>query len=116
LLPDESSGTVGRWRVLMEEGLQAKRPDVNSPAFEDILTRLNTVVERLESGDMPLEESLALFEEGVRLSRLGSARLDDAERRVERLLHHDGTTEVIAGLSDPNSSEVSSSQKENEVP
>lgn len=64
----------------------------DTPAFEDILARLNTVVEKLEAGDLPLEASLVLFEEGVRLSRLGAARLDEAERRVERLLNHDGAT------------------------
>jgi exodeoxyribonuclease VII small subunit len=90
----------------MEKVVQAKREDAISPAFEDILSRLSTVVERLESGEMPLEDSLALFEEGVRLSRVGAARLDEAERRVERLLHEDGTTEAIAELS----------EKENEVP
>ncbi len=76
----------------MEKGVQAQPNEESSPAFEDILARLGTVVERLESGELPLEQSLSLFEEGVRLSRLGSARLDEAERRVERLLHDDGTT------------------------
>jgi exodeoxyribonuclease VII small subunit len=79
----------------MDKVTQAQREDDGSPAFEDILSRLGAVVERLESGDMPLEESLSLFEEGVRLSRLGAARLDDAERRVERLLHDDGTTALV---------------------
>lgn len=79
----------------MDKVAQAPREDEGSPAFEDILSRLGAVVERLESGDMPLEESLSLFEEGVRLSRLGAARLDDAERRVERLLHDDGTTALV---------------------
>jgi len=114
----------------MEHGVQAQRDEVTSPAFEDILNRLNAVVERLESGEMPLEESLRLFEEGVRLSRIGSARLDEAERRVERLLHDDGTTETV-GRSDSALSHDSAlsqhasalsqhasalSQKENEVP
>jgi exodeoxyribonuclease VII small subunit len=58
-----------------------------TPAFEDILTRLENVVERLEAGDLALESSLALFEEGVRLSRIGAVRLTEAERRIERLLH-----------------------------
>ena len=40
----------------------------------------------IEDGDLPLEQSLALFEEGVALSRAGSARLDAAERRIEELL------------------------------
>ena len=65
---------------------QAKRPDADGTRFEDILARLGSVVDKLEAGDLPLEDSLLLFEEGVRLSRLGAARLDEAERRVERLL------------------------------
>jgi exodeoxyribonuclease VII small subunit len=85
--------------------LQAELGKNGSPAFEEILTRLNTVVEKLESGDMTLEDSLALFEEGVRLSRLGSVRLDEAERRVERLLNDDGKTATIA-----------SPEKESEAP
>ena len=64
----------------------------DAPLFEDILARLNNVVEKLETGDLPLEDSLLLFEEGVRLSRLGAARLDEAERRVDRLLRGEGTT------------------------
>jgi len=90
----------------MDKVVQAKRDDATSPAFEDILARLTTVVERLESGEMPLEESLLLFEEGVRLSRVGAARLDEAERRVERLLHDDGTTTTFAEVG----------EKENEHP
>ena len=54
--------------------------------FEEVMGRLQTVVEQLEEGDLPLEQSLAMFEEGVRLSRAGAKRLDEAERRVEELL------------------------------
>ena len=43
----------------------------------------------LERGDLPLEESLRLFEEGVQLSRVSQARLDGAEKRVEQLLSVD---------------------------
>lgn len=60
-----------------------ERPELS---FEQILSRLTEVVERLESGDLPLEESLAVFEEGIELSRLGSTRLDAAEAKVEELL------------------------------
>jgi exodeoxyribonuclease VII small subunit len=56
------------------------------PTFEEILSRLSEVVERLEGGDLPLETSLAIFEDGIRLSRQGSRRLDEAEARVEKLL------------------------------
>jgi exodeoxyribonuclease VII small subunit len=66
------------------------------PSFEQILARLEAVVERLEGGDLPLQESLAIFEEGIRLSRLGAQRLDDAERRVEELLGDDGRTRPLA--------------------
>ncbi len=57
-----------------------------TPAFETIITRLQEVVGELERGDLPLERSLALFEEGVRLAREGGSRLDAAEARVEELL------------------------------
>ncbi|MGB8330253.1 MAG: exodeoxyribonuclease VII small subunit [Polyangiales bacterium] len=62
----------------------------SSPAqeapFEEVMDRLQALVEQLEEGDLPLEQSLAMFEEGVRLSRAGAKRLDEAERRVEELL------------------------------
>lgn len=74
------------------------------PSFEQILARLSTVVERLEGGELPLEESLAIFEEGIRLSRLGARRLDEAERRVEELLGDDGRTRPLAARRDDDSS------------
>jgi exodeoxyribonuclease VII small subunit len=55
------------------------------PAFEEALERLETIVKSLERGDLPLEESLRLFEEGVGLTRLCSARLEEAQRRVDVL-------------------------------
>lgn len=54
--------------------------------FEAALRRLEEIVEELEKGDIPLEQSLKLFEEGIKLSRLCTKRLEDAERRVEILL------------------------------
>ena len=50
------------------------------------MERLGQIVEKLEEGDLPLEQSLELFEEGVRLSRLAQERLDAAQQRIERLL------------------------------
>jgi exodeoxyribonuclease VII small subunit len=55
-------------------------------SFESALSRLGDIVDRLEGGELPLEESLKLFEEGVRLARTAEARLEAAERRVEELL------------------------------
>lgn len=54
--------------------------------FEASLQELEKIVRRLEDGDLPLEESLKLFENGVRLSRECQERLNQAERRIEILL------------------------------
>ena len=53
--------------------------------FDEVLGALRQVVERLEGGSLSLDESLAVFEQGVRLSRRGTSILDAAERRVEIL-------------------------------
>jgi exodeoxyribonuclease VII small subunit len=54
--------------------------------FERALARLEEIVQKLEQGDLPLEQSLKLFEEGIRLSRICNTRLEEAERKVEVLL------------------------------
>ena len=54
--------------------------------FEDALAKLEEIVRKMESGDLTLDESLKAFEEGIRLSRLCAAKLDETERRVEVLL------------------------------
>ena len=61
----------------------AKKTDTN---FESSLKELERIVEQLEAGDLPLERSLELFEQGVQLSRDCQKRLDEAERKVEILL------------------------------
>jgi len=54
--------------------------------FEETLGRLEDIVRKMEAGDMTLEESLKAFEEGIKLARLCSRKLDEAERRVEVLI------------------------------
>ena len=62
-------------------------PESAEPArFDDVLSRLRALVERLESGNLPLEDGLRYFEEGMELCRQGAAVLDKAEKRVEVLL------------------------------
>lgn len=61
----------------------------NDLSFEDAVKRLSEIVQKLERGDLPLEESLLLFEEGVSLSRASQAKLDSAQKRVEELLGFD---------------------------
>jgi exodeoxyribonuclease VII small subunit len=53
--------------------------------FESATAELDAIVRKLEEGDLPLEQSLALYERGVQLSRFCHARLEDAERRIEIL-------------------------------
>jgi exodeoxyribonuclease VII small subunit len=54
--------------------------------FEESLKKLETIVAQLERGDLPLEESINMFEEGVRLSALCKQELESAESKVEILL------------------------------
>jgi exodeoxyribonuclease VII small subunit len=54
--------------------------------FEQSVKRLSEIVTALEKGDLPLEDSLKLFEEGVKLSRASQDKLDTAQKRVEELL------------------------------
>ena len=57
-----------------------------TPSFEAALQKLDEIVQKLEKGELPLEQSLVLYEEGVRLSRLCHAKLEEAEGKIEILL------------------------------
>ncbi|MFH1489639.1 MAG: exodeoxyribonuclease VII small subunit [Pseudomonadota bacterium] len=54
--------------------------------FEDMLERLEGIVASLESGDLPLEESLKIFEEGMKLVNVCSKKLEEAEQKVTLLV------------------------------
>lgn len=69
-------------------------------SFETSLAELEIIVGRLESGDLPLEESLELFEKGIKLSRECRTRLTNAERRIEVLMK-DADGELVASEIDP---------------
>ena len=56
------------------------------PTFEESLKKLETIVDQLEKGDLPLEQSLKLFEEGVGLSAVCKQELDAAEGKVQMLI------------------------------
>ena len=70
-------------------------------SFESSLKELEQIVEQLEAGDLPLEQSLELFERGVRLSRECQRRLDEAEQKVEILLKGDDGTIRAVSYDDP---------------
>ena len=54
--------------------------------FENAIKELEQIVEQLEDSDLPLDDALKLFERGIKLSQQCSAKLDDAEQKVERLV------------------------------
>jgi exodeoxyribonuclease VII small subunit len=56
------------------------------PPFEEALQRLEQIVQKLEKGDLPLEESLVLYEQGIHLSRVCHAKLEEAEGKIEVLM------------------------------
>lgn len=66
-----------------------------APLFEKSLSDLQALVERLESGDLSLEESLATFEQGIALTRECQSALQEAEQRVQVLLEQNGTLTEI---------------------
>lgn len=74
------------------------------PSFEDSLKKLETIVDQLEKGDLSLEDSLKLFEEGVGLSAACKKELDTAEGKVQILIkQRDGSLKTESFPSDKTS-------------
>ncbi len=67
----------------------SSEPPIDKLSFEQALEHLTGLVERLESGELPLEESVAAFEQGVKLSRRCESLLDQAEQRLQVLNNTD---------------------------
>ncbi|WP_432697375.1 exodeoxyribonuclease VII small subunit [Marinobacterium sp. YM272] len=61
-----------------------------APDFEQSLTQLEAVVERMEQGDLPIEEALKAFEEGVKLTRECQEILEQTEQKVQVLVEQQG--------------------------
>lgn len=61
------------------------RKETKQPSFEASLRRLEDIVDQLERGDVPLEESLTMYEEGIRLSKICVEKLQQAELRIKKL-------------------------------
>jgi exodeoxyribonuclease VII small subunit len=60
--------------------------DAPVPTFEEALLQLEQIVQKLEKGELALEESLKLYEQGIRLSRLCHGKLEEAEGKIEMLM------------------------------
>ena len=61
-------------------------PDIGTMSFEDALRALEDVVRRLESGDVPLDDSITLYERGELLRKHCQSRLDAAQARIEKIV------------------------------
>lgn len=84
----------------MAPGASADAP-ASASSFERAIQRLGEIVESLEDGEQPLEESIALFEEGMSLARSSQEILDRAERRIEELLAVDGQGKPVVREMEP---------------
>ena len=62
---------------------------MSAKTFEDAVEQLEQIVKDLETGDLPLEKAIKKFEEGVRLSKLCSKKLDETEKRIMVLLENE---------------------------
>jgi exodeoxyribonuclease VII small subunit len=76
--------------------------DIAALSFEDALRALEDVVRRLESGEVPLDDSITLYERGEALRRHCQARLDAAQARIERIVAGaDGQAAGVQPFDDP---------------
>ncbi len=67
-------------------------PEISAMSFEDALRALEEVVRKLEGGDVPLDDSISLYERGEELRKHCQARLDAAQARIEKIVQKsDGT-------------------------
>ena len=86
LEPIPSGSKTGSDSKASLAGLAGAEAPASASSFEHAIQRLGEIVESLEDGEQPLEESIALFEEGMALARNSQEILDRAERRIEELL------------------------------
>lgn len=91
-----------------------KKSETQGQSFEVSLGALEKIVRELERGDLPLEKSLQLFEQGVRLSRECQERLNQAERRIEVLLRDEAGRPVIQALDEEEELRVSDEAERDE--
>lgn len=77
-------------------------PEIAALNFEDALRALEDVVRKLESGEVPLDDSITLYERGEQLRKLCQARLDAASARIERIVAApDGSASGVQPFDDP---------------
>jgi exodeoxyribonuclease VII small subunit len=80
--------------------------DPTSKDFESALAELDTIVKKMEEGDLTLEKSMELYERGLQLSRFCHSTLEAAERRIELLNDRDEGRPAPASLGAPGEDEI----------
>lgn len=92
-----------------------KNNDQQTKSFEASLEALEQIVHELEQGDLPLEKSLELFEQGIGLSRQCQERLSQAERRIEILLRDNQGRPVVSAFEDAKAISAANSSDNDET-
>ncbi len=78
----------------------------SSNQFEDSLNKLESIVKKMESGDLTLEESIQQFEEGIALSQSCQKTLDEAEQKIKILMQKNGDNELVDFDDDQEQDEI----------
>jgi len=80
------------------------RKKIENLSFEESLTELETIVQNLEQGDLSLEDSMSLFERGLRLSQHNQEKLQGAEQQINILLEKNGQAQLTPFINEENNS------------
>mgnify|MGYP003393598532 CR=1 FL=1 len=82
------------------------KSEIENIKFESAVKRLEEIVNKLEAGDLSLDDSIKLFEEGIRLYQVCIKRLDEAEKKVEILLKDKNGNKMLKSFQMENAEEV----------
>jgi exodeoxyribonuclease VII small subunit len=83
------------WTSRPGNGIRIDTGAIGLAKFEECLERLERIVQELEKGEVPLDKSLTLFEEGMQLSASCRKQLEDAEGKIEILLKQNGKLQTV---------------------
>jgi exodeoxyribonuclease VII small subunit len=95
--------------------MRTKKAEAQAQTFEASLAALEQIVRELERGELPLERSLELFEQGVRLSRECQERLQAAERRIEVLLRDGEGRAAVAAFDEDELTRLTADERDDET-
>lgn len=100
----------------MKKSAQTKDKDGKDVKFEDCLQRLESLVQEMESGNLPLEDILKKYEEGNRLVKLCAGKLNEAEQRIEILMKEKNGSLALKSFEESNDEGENSKEDLDEEP